>query len=1066
MHKQVFLYELRHGLKTPIFYIFLIGFFLMAFVSVVGTGGYFDGGVPGGDTVSILNSPYRLINNSFLFTKTLLFVVALYAGSILYKDYQQNMHIVLYSFPLRVSAFLLGKGTASIFFISAIALALFIGIVTGQYFLGNEHPAIGDTSLWTQLAAYGLFVLPTLFTIGLFVFLVVGLSRNIYAGFMVVICFVLFQTIIENVFFNHPEILALLDPFGQNTFQYATMDWTVVKKNQSTVPQHAMILCNRCLWMALAIIAYFILNRLFDLQYDAPVRWQQSKKQSSAVLSDAVDTSTFPDIHPAYNIISQLATTWFLMKMDIKKVITHWMFWALSVLSGLAIFFILLKVTLREDIILYPLTRIVLSAPIQIYMLILFFCTFIFSRIILDRAVLSAMNYLVDASPVRSWQLYASKVAAIAGVHVLQLILFIIIGVIIQLCNGYYHFEWSLYAYHLLFLVFPVLCVWNVTSLFIHSVFQNMYVGLFALLILWMSPQVAEQLDITSYLVKFNQYPIVQYSDVYGYDYSLDHYKWMLLFWMCFAAVLVPLTLAIWRRGSIMRWVERVRWMPLRIHKLQYGVLSISLLSLLSVGNKIVRVDMELSRQNNIYRSSDILTAHKKLWGAYENLRLPEISALSIRLDIFPNQHRFIATGEYALINNGEHPIDTLFIRTGFDEETSLQLRVPHRIIQEDTVMHTFLMVLESSMMPKDTIILGFDVQNKENVLWQRNSNVLANGTVLRQDMLPRLGYQFGTHEHAHDDTLACVHHFYYQDAKDLHITSTVTTDVGQSIVAPGELIDSVVENGRVINRFKTSSPFKMNFSYHSADFNIKQDAFENIALSIYHVSEHEHTLQNMMDGAKASLDFNTRYFGPYTHRSLRIVEYPHTEGDYAATLTGNNVPTSEILFTVNPGAKNDKINLPFYVMAHEVTHHWFGGHLMPADAEGAVMLTESITEYITLCIYRDQFGPEMGEQFLAVQKDRYARGRVRERDREPPLFKVKQHQQYISYGKGAVAFHTLGERIGHDRLLGIISSFLSKTEEDKSCYPTAADFVDFLRDQTEYEHHDTIKRWFTEVVD
>ena len=89
-------------------------------------------------------------------------------------------------------------------------------------------------------------------------------------------------------------------------------------------------------------------------------------------------------------------------------------------------------------------------------------------------------------------------------------------------------------------------------------------------------------------------------------------------------------------------------------------------------------------------------------------------------------------------------------------------------------------------------------------------------------------------------------------------------------------------------------------------------------------------------------------------------------------------------------------------VQAHELTHQWWGNQVVPADALGAKMLTESIAEYISLRIYERYFGQEKALHFLSLQRKRYLEGRTTETGKENPLYLVQPEQEYIAYGKGA----------------------------------------------------------------
>ncbi|MBL0052998.1 MAG: hypothetical protein IPP29_16560 [Bacteroidetes bacterium] len=97
-------------------------------------------------------------------------------------------------------------------------------------------------------------------------------------------------------------------------------------------------------------------------------------------------------------------------------------------------------------------------------------------------------------------------------------------------------------------------------------------------------------------------------------------------------------------------------------------------------------------------------------------------------------------------------------------------------------------------------------------------------------------------------------------------------------------------------------------------------------------------------------------------------------------------------------------MDLSFYVAAHELSHHWWGNQVSPADALGATMITESMAEYITAKIYEKKYGKQGALKFLKIQRIRYLSGRANETEQEPPLYLVNPEQSYISYGKGAIA--------------------------------------------------------------
>jgi len=282
---------------------------------------------------------------------------------------------------------------------------------------------------------------------------------------------------------------------------------------------------------------------------------------------------------------------------------------------------------------------------------------------------------------------------------------------------------------------------------------------------------------------------------------------------------------------------------------------------------------------------------------------------------------------------------------------------------------------------------------------------------------------------------------------------------------APGDLVGEGQVGNRKQYHYKTKEKVKLNFSFHSAAYEKISDIYKNRMIDVYFQKGHEVNVNAMLDGVKAALDYNTTWFNDYPHQQIRIIEFPHTEGEYSATLMANNIPSSEIQFTINTEAMKEDINLPFYVMAHELTHEWFGNKTMPADALGAKMLTESITEYISLRIYENSFGAEMTNNFLSLQHQRYLRGRVEETNEEHPLYRVRPEQQYIAYGKGAIAFNTLAHYIGAEKLNAALKKYLNQFENQTEFYATSLDFLAILRETTPKEFQYLITDYFEKIT-
>ncbi len=1064
MKNPILSFELRHWVKSPLAFFLVFIFFAFALVTMLGTGGYFDGPSNFIGSVNYLNSPYALAANSFFFTKLLLFLVVIFFGLSIYRDYQHNCHVILYSFPIRKSEYLFGKFFSACLLIFVTSFFVFIAFWLGETMLGLDNPKITDFQFQAYFTAVGFYLFSTLLIIGTFVFIAVAMTRNIYVGFIVIFCFVLLQMILESTLFNHSKLLAILDPFGQNAFRLITEDWDQSVRNSSRLPIGTMVLLNRLFWITLAGISFFLFAGKFDFQYDQMLSLRRGSSASGKSLD--LPNTIAPDhvVEYKFNLLERFKKTIFLAKFDLKFILTNWMFIVLSIFGMASIFFFQLKLSNTGDFNLLPLTRLFLGAPLSIYALIVILSTFLFSGILVSRSSTHKMNLILDATPTLNGQLISSKILAIAGMHLVQLILFLSTGILIQLINGYYHFEFQLYFFQLFILTFPMLLVWNVTSIFFHSFFQNIFLGIFMLACLWLGSQSLEQVGIDTHLLKYNNLPFLKYSDLHGYGNQLEGYFMIAKYWVAVGILLLLVTHLMWRRGTSLGILERFNMARKRLN------ISIVLLILCAFANFGFKgfelYEAEQASKVTSLSQEQLNVAfedHKLNWAKYDNIHQPKICAYDLSLDIYPSQRRFEASGECTLVNDGRFPMDTIFVRTGFDELTTIDWSGQAAQILHDKKMKTHLFKLAKVLNPGDSITFNFDIKSLENTLLETRSNVLKNGTFLKDDILPRIGYQFA--EADTTNTSEHENHFYHKDAHGVKLKTIISTSKDQIAIAPGSLISSEEKKDRNYFSYETSMPVKLNFSFHSGQYEVLETSEAELKIEVYYNKQHIHNTENIIDGLKVALDYNSQ-FGKYPYKTIRVIEFPHTEESYAGTLTANNIPSSELLFIINAAAMEGKIDLPFYVMAHELTHEWFGNQLKPANAPGAKMLTESITEYITLSIYRKYLGEELADIFLETQYKRYKNGRRKEIERERALYQVEPHQEYISYGKGAIALNEIRKAIGEDEMNLFLKKFLENFGGNGQAYPTTDDFIRLLKSQVDGATHPLIDRWLVEIHD
>ena len=142
----------------------------------------------------------------------------------------------------------------------------------------------------------------------------------------------------------------------------------------------------------------------------------------------------------------------------------------------------------------------------------------------------------------------------------------------------------------------------------------------------------------------------------------------------------------------------------------------------------------------------------------------------------------------------------------------------------------------------------------------------------------------------------------------------TVSTDAGQTPIAPGYRVADRVGGGRHTSEFRSEAPILDFFSVQSARYALRTVLYKGVALSVYYDAQHPWNVDRMIHALEVGLDYDQANFSRYQFRQVRILEFP----DYAqfAQSFANTIPFSEgIGFIVDAGDRS-KIDMVTYVSA------------------------------------------------------------------------------------------------------------------------------------------------------
>jgi len=1048
MFSTVFLYELRYWTRRPAAYLYFAVLLTLAFVSFAGSAGFFDPAPAEGTSKRVLNSPFE-INFIVLYSnKLLLLLIPAVVGASIHRDYQFSVHSILYSYPVRKEAYLLGKFLSSLLIIIFIATAMGLGLILASQ-LPNLHPGrVGAFSVSGYLQAYLLYTIPNLFVFATFIFTAVALSRSAYTGYATALLILLGQLIIGKIFEGNNYLLALFDPFGQDTVSYITQYWTLTEQNARPVPLATVGFLNRTIWLSLAGIVFAVAHAKFGLTEYPAVTFTRSRRKKKPTTSGP---ETVEVRHQAVSFrfapTHWVMTCLVLSAIHFRQIVRSSLFVLIVLATTMAVVLSLARVTNTREVVLLPVTGIVLSIPAFFFTGAIILLTFVYGGMLVHRERATGMNHLIDTSPTPDWVFWLAKLLALLTMQCLLLLTLMTVGVLLQLYNGYYQIEVGLYFFYLFVLTFPTLAIWAFVALFVHTMLPNMYLGIFVLLLGWMGVSSLPAIGISTRLLLFNPTFFERHSAFNGYGDLVAPYLLVKLYWFVLGLLLLAGTSLLWNRGVAQTISERLAKAKTRLAQRSAQVVIVCLVSVGSVlGFVIFREEQKIQATSNGVRTR-AFKAFEEKYCRYARSTQPKITRVRINLNIYPEVRRFESTGSYVLVNQSPTTINTLLIKNGFDEITKIDLDRPYEIVSEDTYIRFSVLKLSTGLLPGDSLTLRFAVKSKPNTLFEKNSDVLRNGTFLKQDIFPRIGY-FLDPPLDPMDGLARETNYQTADADRVDFAATLSTSADQIAVAPGKLQKEWRKNGRRFFAYKTPRKIKYSVGFLSGRYIISRFKENGVELEVYHHPTHSYNLGSLTKGIKASLTYNTTYFGPYPYESIRLVEFPRSEGTYATAYT-NCIPVSEVRFIANPKKDTTKTNLAFYTPAHELTHQWWGGQVMPAAAHGATMIVESITEYVTLKIYERQFGRQKALAFLKLQRERYLEGRTNEGEKEPPLVRVEPHQQYLAYGKGEIAFNAVSHYLGEEKLNGMLADFLNTYRHKGPPYPTSIDLVERLKKDT-----------------
>jgi ABC-2 type transport system permease protein len=1010
------------------------------------------------------NSPFAL-NTTTLFLSLLgLILTAPFMGQSVYRDYESGIYPLVFTTPVSKVQYL-GSRFLGAFIVH---LYLYAGL-TGGLMLGTVVPWVdpsqfGDFRLMAYLQPYLLYVLPNLLWVGgLFVALPALTRRmlpNYIGGVLLFMGYNIAAVLMGANALRNSTIASIVDPFGLIPTQQLTRYWTVAEQNAQLVPLEGMVLLNRLIWLGVGLVGLALLFARFRFAHlpGRQTRRGDESESESRSLAEVAPTSIIHAVDlPTAGLSEDWGARWrqfvAIARRSFMYVVRDVYFYAIV---GASVIFLSVAASQSGQIYgtpVQPVTSQVLSQLSQQFFLFMIILITFYAGQLVWRERDVKMQQVHDTLPLPSSLVLAAKGVGLGLVCAALMLVVLVTGVVTQLSYGFTDINLSLYLTDLYGVQLVDYLLYAVLALTVQAVVNHKYLGHFIVVAFFLGLGFSGQLGIEHSLWQYGSDPGMPYSAMNEYGHFAIAFLWYKGLWAAVALMMAVLARLAWVRGEESTLAVRLKQARRRFSPAVWGTLGVAGAVAFGTG-AFIYVNTTVW---NTFRTSSEQTAlqaeYEKTYERYAAKPQPRIDAVDLNVDLYPGRRDARLAGTYALVNDRDAPIDTVFVETppGADVDRLAFGRDAETVRHDDT--HGVRLVdLATPLAPGDSTTLTFDT-------WLRNdgftddgsqTSIVYNGTFINSGQLPHVGYDEGAElsnrsqraDHGLDeeprmrpqsDTTARMRPYVARDATWLDYEATVSTSADQIPLAPGTRDSSWTTGGRRHVRFRTTAPTAGFFSFLSARYDVvtgtwtPPDSSLNrgrpVDIEIFHHPTHDYNTGRMIDAVKKSLTYYTRHFGPYQSKEVRIAEFPQY-ASFAQSFLGT-IPYSESIGFIARVDPETDIDYPYYVTAHEMGHQWWGHQVVSGPVWGATMLVESLAQYSALMVMEDTYGRDKMKRFLEYELDDYLSGRSLESREERPLMTAAASQGYIHYEKGSLVMYALKEYLGEDTVNRVLREFL-----------------------------------------
>ena len=1049
-------------------------------------------GAEGGQKIKI-NGTFVIFQFIGTISAISVFFGAVFTVSGLMRDDIHKSLEVIHATPVKTPQMIISRMIAVWLVTVACCFAGIIGYAAGQFMPWAPEGAFGPFNAWHYLyPSVTLMAVNALFLIAIFTAIAVT-TRNRAIVYVSAIGVLIASIAIDGLLTAQaPEwARGLLEPFGSGAYILETEFWSAAERNTEQVGLMTWYGGNR---LIIILLSLAIFGFAFWKSRRGILPGKRKRKNDNASLPPPPRriSPVTPKLGFSHFAISTLRRTRFEFLSTIRTT-------AMIILLSIAAFIFVINVIFGDSFEADPTlktTSYMVQLALGSFGLSMIIVMIFFGSDIVWRDRLSNMHRIVDATPVNNLSLLLAKWGALALLLLSMILVGLIFGVVAQIIVGDTTPVPRTYLAVGLLSFFVSFFFQGMLVMFIQNFMPGRVIGMFVAAGVLIGMGFISQLPFYHPLMNFGPGGPGTYSEMAGYQ-GFTGWKFRMAYWGAFIVLLAAMSLWLWRRGTEDGVLSRIKAVPKRISLPNGAVAGLSLAVFVALA--FVGAGSYADRDYINSDARELRTAEfEKLVKDIHDRPTPRVTAASVDVDLFPSERRGVFSGTITFDNPHEEPIERVFVTTSVDkEDADVTISGATRVSGEklaDRLWDEYDVAdfqFDPPLAPGETRSMTFTTRFNPPTITS-GSSVRSNGTFINNSVaLPIFGnlnrgfhtnpdirkkHDLGERENwpSREDEEARRYQLLstfagYNDYVDFD--ARICTDPDQVPVTPGRFIRSFEKDGQHCREYRAINPIHYFFAFVSARYEVETQTWtgangQTVDLEIYYHPEHDYNVDLMFSAMNEAFDTYTERFSDYQYAQLRIMEFPYAS--FAQAFAGT-VPFSEnIGFVRDPNNAEDpeKIDLATYITMHEIGHMWFAHQLVGAFAQGSNLLSEGLTEYISMIGYEEAHGYEKARRMHEIRMTRgYLAGRTGDPDDEPVLAKA-ENQGYLNYQKTSWVMWGLRGIVGDAPIERAVKRFLLEHHATKGApYPTTLELIEILKEEVDPKYHLLIDDYWNRIT-